>query len=72
MSLAELNEINRDYLTPQQVGKILNCAPYSINVQAKRNKDDLGFPVIIIGNRVKIPKQAFIEYMKGISANNNI
>ena len=35
---------------------------------AQIEREKLGFPVSIIGNRVKIPKDAFIKFCKGESA----
>lgn len=60
-----MQDNERTYYTPKEVGKILGCTPYSINIQAKRHKESLGFPVIMIGNRVKIPKLAFHNFMNG-------
>ena len=64
MTLDEAKRYDRDYLTPTQVAPILGCNPYSINVWAKQRPDDLGFPVCIIGTRVRIPRLPFIQFME--------
>lgn len=66
--LDELEKIDRDFLIPKDIAPILGVDPYSINVQAKqdivRGVSSLGFPVIVIGTRVKIPKIPFIRFMR--------
>ncbi len=63
--LDKIKQIDRDYLTPKEVASVLGCMPYAINVAAKTDPKKLGFPIIRIGNRVKIPKDAFIRFMGG-------
>ena len=52
-------------LTPAQVAPVIGCMPYAINVQARGNPAALGFPVCVIGRRVKIPRAAFLNWMDG-------
>lgn len=52
-------------LTPAEVAPVLGCHPYAINVQARENPAALGFPVCVIGRRVKIPRVAFLNWMDG-------
>ena len=70
MTLTDLEKMEVEVLTPTQVAKVLGCAPYSINVMAKQDKSLLGFPVMMVGNRVKIPRQAFIRWMRGGAGGN--
>lgn len=65
MTLDEMKEMDREYLTPMQVCKVLHCHAYGINVAAREHPETLGFPVIMVGKRVKIPRRAFIKYMEG-------
>lgn len=64
-TLEELEKYPYDILVPADVAGILKCDQYSINVAARDNPERLGFPVTLLGNRVKIPKLAFIKFMKG-------
>ena len=64
-TIDEIRAVSKEYLTPRQASGILNCNPYLINVQAKSNPDGLGFPVIVIGSRVRIPKNPFIDFVTG-------
>ncbi len=68
MTLAQIEQIDREYLTVEEVAAYFGAKPQNIRVQAHRNREDLGFPVSIIGSRVKIPKVGFINFIKGASA----
>jgi hypothetical protein len=64
MTLKELALLDKDFLAPNDVAQVLGCKPYSINVQAKKDPVALGFPVTVIGSRVKIPRIAFLHWMR--------
>ena len=55
-----------EFLTSKDVAKVLGCDAQAIRVQANRCPERLGFPVSVIGTRVKIPKQGFLRFMRGI------
>lgn len=55
-------------LTPSDVAPILGCEPYAINIQAHEDPSKLGFPVIITGRRIRIPKGPFLAYIGGGAA----
>lgn len=63
MTLDELREYPKEYLTPAQVAPVLGCDPQDIRVQARTAPEKLGFPVIIIKSRTKIPRVPFLRYM---------
>lgn len=65
MTLEEIKRIDRDFILPSEAAGPLRCDPHYIRVAAKKNPYLLGFPVVLIGNRVKIPKRPFIKYMEG-------
>ncbi len=65
MTVKDIEQLNADVLTPMQVADVLGCNAYSINLQARDNAAALGFPAIKIGSRVRIPKDAFIRFMRG-------
>ena len=64
MTLEELEAFPRDWLTCSQVAPVLNANPQSIHDQAVADPLALGFPVVVIKSRVKIPKRAFIRLMR--------
>ena len=65
MSLEELEKIEDEVLTCTQVAPVLKANAATLHLQARERPELLGFPVIVAGSRVKIPKRAFIRYMKG-------
>lgn len=68
-TLDEARASSRDVLTPADVAPVLGCDPHYIRVAARQCPERLGFPVVLIGNRTKIPRIAFIKYMEGAGKN---
>ena len=64
-TLAEIEALPGEILTCQQIAPILGANPATIHLQATDRPEMLGFPVIVMGSRVKIPKTAFLRYMRG-------
>ena len=65
MTLAEIKKLDKDIITPDIAADVLECDPQYIRVAAHQRPELLGFPVTLIGRRVKIPRLAFIRYMEG-------
>ena len=65
MTLTDIERMDVLTLTPAQVSSVLKADPQAIRVLAKQDPKRLGFPVICVGNRVKIPRVPFIRFMKG-------
>ena len=65
MTLDDLRRVDRAYLLAREVAPILGTDPHSIRVAARLAPNRLGFPVCVIGSRVKIPKKPFIEFWEG-------
>lgn len=67
MTLKEIRETSKSMLTPDEVSGVLQCAPQMIRVRARdpELRKTLGFPVMAVGNRVKIPTKAFIRFIDG-------
>ena len=64
MTLAEMEMSEAEFLIPSEVAGILGCDQYAINVQAREDPSKLGFPVNVMGSRVRIPRRAFIHWLK--------
>lgn len=64
MTLKEIEESTKEVLTCQDVSAVLKCNPATLHMQAMKAPQFLGFPVIVMGSRVKIPRRPFINYMK--------
>lgn len=65
MTLDELSMMTVDVLTPAQVAPILRLDADTIRGQARDCPERLGFNVIVAGSRVKIPRVAFLRFMRG-------
>jgi hypothetical protein len=65
MTIAEIKALDSEFLTASQVAKLLGTDPNSLRWQARENPYALGFPVIVIKSRVKIPRLPFIRFMTG-------
>ena len=63
--LSDIEKLQDAFLTPAQVSKILGCDPNSLRATAHRCPEKLGFPVCIVGRRVKFPREAFLRFMRG-------
>ena len=64
MTIQDLMKSDKVVLTPAEVADVLGCSPQLIRVQASTNPSLLGFHVCKVGNRVKIPREAFIAWLK--------
>jgi hypothetical protein len=65
MTLEELEALPVSVLTCAQIAPVLKADAYTIHETAIQRPDLLGFPAIVMGRRVRIPKAAFIRFMRG-------
>lgn len=66
MTLSDIASIEKAFLTPAQIAPIIGASPEWIRWQAHQDQSKLGFPVIVMRSRVKIPKEPFIKFMGGM------
>lgn len=52
-------------ITPAIAAEALGCDPQYIRLQAHADPSKLGFPVVCIGKRTKIPRMPFLAFMLG-------
>lgn len=68
-TLEDIKNISKTMLSPEEVCRYMGGDPHILRDTVRRDKkqhtDSLGFPVMIIGNRIKIPKDAFVAIMSG-------
>lgn len=57
---------DREWFTAAEVSGVLGADPQTIRITARQRPELLGFPVIVAGNRVKIPRIPFLRFM-GVS-----
>lgn len=62
MTLDEIRESEKPFLIPADIAPLLGCDPYSISIAARDCPQSLGFPVVRVGNRTKIPRVGFLNF----------
>ena len=63
MTLDEIRNSTKEVLTPADVAPVLGADPQDIRVQARTAPERLGFPVIVVKTRTKIPRVPFLRFM---------
>jgi len=56
---------NKQFLTPADVAEALGIDSQSLRNQVTKDASKVGFPVIRVGTRTKIPRDAFLKYIGG-------
>ena len=64
MTLAELLESDKAFVLPADIAPVLGSKPQDIRVAARSG--ELNFPVTFVGNRCKIPRIPFLQYIGAI------
>lgn len=67
MTIEELMKSDKEMLTVGDIVPILGLAHRTITQQAKEAPWMLGFPVIVAGNSIRIPRKGFIAFINGNS-----
>ena len=65
MTLEELEALDAEVLTLAQVAPVTGFNQDTLRGQARECPELLGFPVIVAGSGVRVPKQAFLRFMRG-------
>ena len=65
MSIAELETMTKETISCSTAAEVIGCNPQLLRIQARECPQALGFPVVVVRKRVKIPRLAFIAYMRG-------
>ena len=63
MTLSEIRSSDKPMLLPAEVAPVLGCDAHSIRIQARQDPEQLGFNVILLGNRTLIPRKAFLKFL---------
>ncbi len=67
LSIADLEKMDCPSITAEVAAAVLDHDPQSIRLQAHCDPKMLGYPVIVTGRRVKIPRIPFINYLRGVT-----
>lgn len=60
MLIEEIEKLNRNYLTPAEVSKALGISISTFY----RNYEKMKFPIIRVGKKIHIPKEAFLRFLR--------
>ncbi len=63
MTIPEIKASDKAFLIPADIAGLLGVDPHSIRITARDCPDRLGFPVVRIGNKTKIPRIPFLVFM---------
>ena len=64
-TLAEIKAIGNSVINAQSAAAISETDYMTLLYTAREYPERLGFPVICVGNRVKIPRIPFIKFLAG-------
>lgn len=63
MKLTEIKESKELFLTPADIAEVLQTNPQLIRITAREAPQLLGFPVVVVGTRTKIPRRPFLAFL---------
>lgn len=66
-TLEELAASKKPFFTPADICGVVGCDPQTLRLTARQKPGQLGFPSMVLGNRVKFPRIPFLGFM-GIKA----
>lgn len=62
-AMQRIIDMNADVLTPDQAAPVLRCSAQWLRLMGRKHPDQLPFPVLVVGNRVKIPRRPFLAFL---------
>lgn len=65
MTFQELKEDPREFVNSADIAKIIGMDPYALTLAAREAPQELGFPCMVVGRRVRFPRRAFIKFVEG-------
>lgn len=67
MTYEELLTTDKVILTCEEAAGILGCTPQLLRIRARdpEKRKTLGFPVMAVGSRVKVPVKGLIKFLEG-------
>ena len=64
MTVDDLKKMDSAMIVPAVAAAVIGCDPNNLRLVARRHPEWLGFPTVIIGNRVKIPRLPLIKFLE--------
>ncbi len=63
MTLEELKEKRPLFVNANDLKDILEIDPANLRSQAQSDPQKIGFPIMVIGTRVKVPVKPFLKFL---------
>ena len=67
MTLEEIKNSTKPFLIPADIAPVLKSDPHTIRCTARQKPELLGFEFAFTGNRMKIPRIAFLRWLGEIA-----
>ena len=64
MTLQDLERSTKEWLLAEDIAPFLEADPQTVRSQAQADPTKLGFPVVVTGSRVRIPRRGFLHFVK--------
>jgi hypothetical protein len=64
-TIDEIKATDKAFLTCAEIAPVIGSDAHALRIEAKKEHCRLGFPVMVIGTRVKIPVAGFIAWYEG-------
>ena len=64
ITIQDLKKMTKPMITPNEAAQIIGCDPHFIRLQARVDPGKLGFPVVVLNTRTKIPRLPFIRFVE--------
>ena len=65
MTFDEIRATDKTMLSPNDIAEVLGSNPQTITLTARMAPERVGYPFTFTGNRMKIPRVGFINWMEG-------
>lgn len=63
MTIQEIQNSDKLWLTPADIAPVLECDANVIRRQAQEDPSKLGFPVVVLCSRIKINRKGFLRFI---------
>jgi hypothetical protein len=63
MTLEEIKASDKAFLIPKDIAPLMRSDPHTIRCTARQRPELLGFEFSFVGNRMKIPRMAFLRFL---------
>lgn len=64
ISIDDVEAMDCETITMTTVGQVLGCNQGALRLQARSDPAMLGFPVVVYGNSVRVPRRAFVHWVR--------